>query len=48
MVTTHSRKMQNEKTKKKMEKTTPKKKKVENPKKDAGEFGSSCSNDLGH
>lgn len=39
--------MQNEK-KKKMDKTIPKKKKVENPKKDAGEFGSSCSNDLGH
>lgn len=39
--------MQNEK-KKKWTKQYPKKKKVENPKKDAGEFGSSCSNDLGH
>lgn len=39
--------MQNEK-KKNGENNTQKKKKVENPKKDAGEFGSSCSNDLGH
>lgn len=41
--------MQNEKKKKNGENNTQKKKKkVENPKKDAGEFGSSCSNDLGH
>lgn len=36
------------KKKKNGENNTQKKKKVENPKKDAGEFGSSCSNDLGH